>query len=76
MRLPRAERVARRHQQKLEAMQRWTVKNKDTPRYKYWSHIKGAKRRGISFLLTFEEWWRIWEVIVVLCCGIVTCLAH
>jgi hypothetical protein len=24
-------------------------------------HKAGAKRRGIAFELTFEEWWKIWE---------------
>ena len=32
-----------------------------TPRGKFTKHKKNAKRRGIEFLLTFEQWWRIWH---------------
>lgn len=28
---------------------------------KYAVHKAGAKRRGIDFDMTFEEWWQIWE---------------
>ena len=28
---------------------------------KYYDHRKSAKRRDIEFLLTFEEWWDIWD---------------
>ena len=27
----------------------------------YAQHASSAKRRGIEFKLTFEEWWAIWE---------------
>jgi hypothetical protein len=27
----------------------------------YWRHKSQAKWRGIPFLLTFEEWWAIWQ---------------
>jgi len=30
-------------------------------RLAYHSHKGGAKRRGIEFKLTFEEWWDIWK---------------
>jgi hypothetical protein len=33
-----------------------------TPRNKYSVHKACAKRRGIAFELTFEEWFEIWEV--------------
>jgi hypothetical protein len=29
---------------------------------KYWTHKACAKRRGVVFKLTFEEWLNIWEV--------------
>src|SRR6187399_1527185 len=32
-----------------------------TPRAKYSAHKATAKRRGIAFELTFEEWMAIWE---------------
>lgn len=32
-----------------------------TPVFKYHVHKNGAKKRGIGFLLSFEEWWEIWE---------------
>lgn len=32
-----------------------------TPMFKYHVHKNGAKKRGIGFLLSFEEWWGIWE---------------
>jgi hypothetical protein len=28
---------------------------------KYNSHKGGAKRRGIEFKMTFDEWWGLWE---------------
>ena len=28
---------------------------------KFWHHKFGARKRGISFLLTFDEWWKIWQ---------------
>jgi hypothetical protein len=32
-----------------------------TPRHRYVNHKATAKRRGIAFELTFEEWLKIWE---------------
>lgn len=32
-----------------------------TPRFKYTVQKTSAKKRGIGFLLTFEQWWGIWE---------------
>lgn len=32
----------------------------ETPRGKYSRHRANAKRRGVSFTLTFEEWWSVW----------------
>jgi hypothetical protein len=32
-----------------------------SPRGRYSGHKATAKARGIPFLLTFEEWWLIWE---------------
>jgi len=34
---------------------------KQTPRGKYTQHKMNAAARGITFLLTFAEWWAIWE---------------
>lgn len=31
------------------------------PRGRYHKHKFNAKHRGIAFLLTFEEWWDIWQ---------------
>jgi hypothetical protein len=31
------------------------------PIHKYHSHRRGAERRGIDFLFTFEEWWEMWQ---------------
>lgn len=31
------------------------------PRGKYVDHRHHARHRGIDFLLTFEEWWKLWE---------------
>lgn len=36
-------------------------KQSTTPNFKYHVHKNGAKRRGVGFLLSFEEWWGIWE---------------
>jgi NUMOD3 motif len=44
-----------------EPQRRWTARNKGTPRFKYMTQRTSAQTRGIPFLLTFEEWWRIWE---------------
>lgn len=32
-----------------------------SPRTRYAQHKAGAKRRGIPFLLSFEQWWELWE---------------
>jgi hypothetical protein len=32
-----------------------------TPKDKYRDHKRGATARGINFLLTFDEWWNIWQ---------------
>lgn len=34
---------------------------KRTPRGRYNVHRSNAKKRNIPFLLTFEEWWSIWQ---------------
>src|ERR1700691_4303747 len=31
-----------------------------TPENKFYGHMARAKRRGIPFELTFNEWWDIW----------------
>src|SRR5277367_2315312 len=32
-----------------------------TPRGRYDNHKQRAAKRGIAFLLTFDEWWSIWD---------------
>jgi hypothetical protein len=32
-----------------------------TPRGRYVMHRENARRRGVSFLLSFDSWWNIWE---------------
>ena len=32
-----------------------------SPRRAYSSHKGSAKQRGIMFLLSFDDWWAIWE---------------
>ena len=31
------------------------------PRSRYLQHKRGAADRGIEFLLSFEQWWELWE---------------
>jgi hypothetical protein len=33
-----------------------------TPLAKYHVHRQDAKRRGIPFLMSFEEWWTVWQI--------------
>lgn len=37
------------------------LKWKQSPKGRYSDHKKRARSRGIPFLLTFSEWWNIWE---------------
>jgi hypothetical protein len=32
-----------------------------TPKRKFYAHRCNARRRGIEFILTFEEWFQIWQ---------------
>lgn len=32
-----------------------------SPRGKYRQHQKNAKRRGVPFEITFDQWWAVWE---------------
>lgn len=32
-----------------------------SPRGRFHRHISNAKKRGVGFRLTFEEWWGVWE---------------
>ena len=34
---------------------------KNPARNAYNTQKSGAKKRGIAFLLTFEQWWSVWE---------------
>lgn len=44
-----------------ETIQKSDAKRRGQPRYVYKSHKTSAKQRGVEFLLTFEEWWEIWD---------------
>jgi hypothetical protein len=37
------------------------MRDASTPRARFAQHKAGAKKRGIEFLLTFEQWWGLWE---------------
>ena len=41
----------------LRGKRRWRA----TPRGDYSGHKYRAARRGIGFLLTFEQWWAVWK---------------
>src|ERR1044072_2526371 len=43
-----------------EANRRRGYKNR-AERKKYTQHKANAKQRGIAFLLTFDEWWAVWQ---------------
>lgn len=47
-----------KYQAKLKAIQ---DDLRTTPRWKFLLQQRQAKARGIVFLLTFDEWWEIWE---------------
>lgn len=32
-----------------------------SPRVRYAQHKASAKQRGLTFTLTFEQWWSLWE---------------
>lgn len=36
-------------------------KYRSSPKGQYAKHKENAHRRGVDFLLTFDEWWSIWE---------------
>ena len=44
-----------------EKAKRIANKHKENPLSKYTQHRNRAKRCGIPFKLSFEEWWRIWQ---------------
>jgi hypothetical protein len=44
-----------------EARKIYNKKQELTPTTKYHVQKQGAKRRGIGFTLSFEEWWGLWE---------------
>ena len=37
------------------------MKANPSPRYRFIQHRSDARRRRIEFLMTFEEWWSVWE---------------
>lgn len=39
----------------------WRLLYNQMPRAKFNVHKATAKQRGIAFLLTFEQWWSLWE---------------
>jgi hypothetical protein len=46
---------------KAREMDRRSYAAKDPVRKAYLAHKRSAKQRNIPFLLTFNEWWAIWE---------------
>ena len=32
-----------------------------TPMGKFVAHKKNARRRGVEFVMSFDEWWAVWE---------------
>lgn len=34
---------------------------RSSPKGQFAKHRENAKQRGVEFLLTFDEWWGIWE---------------
>ena len=34
---------------------------KDIRRVKYWNQKDNARKRGVTWEMTFEEWWEVWE---------------
>lgn len=37
------------------------MRDHTTPQRRYQAHRVSARERGIEFLLSFEEWWGLWE---------------
>ena len=51
-------------QKHIQTYQEWLAFRRQwskTPRGRYHQHKGKATARGISFLLTFEEWWDFWQ---------------
>jgi len=44
-----------------ERVAEYSEENKTTPKRRFTEHKSNAKRDGKEFLLTFAEWWAIWE---------------
>lgn len=42
-------------------LQAYTWRAANPEKYAYGKHKQHAKKRGVPFLLTFEEWWSIWD---------------
>jgi hypothetical protein len=58
----RARQRARRADNPGKARMAWQVWIEKYPaKYAYNAHKCSAKKRGIPFLLTFDEWWTIWD---------------
>jgi hypothetical protein len=45
----------------MTPQQRYRERNSREPMYLYRAHMQNAKARSIPFLLTFEQWWKIWS---------------
>lgn len=48
-------------QEHRDYQKRFMAQYVKTPRGRYAFHKSSAKQRGIPFLLTFEDWWDIWQ---------------
>jgi hypothetical protein len=42
-----------------DALYAWRAANPE--KFAYFKHRQDAKERGVPFLMTFEEWWSIWD---------------
>lgn len=47
----------RRRRERIARQKRYNL----TPKGRYRQHKANAKRRGVEFLLTFSEWFELWE---------------
>jgi hypothetical protein len=43
----------------VEYMRKWRKTHREF--VAFYNHLDSAKRRGVTFLMTFAEWWSIWQ---------------
>jgi hypothetical protein len=44
-----------------EERKKWVARGFQDPKRAYLQNIGSARKRGIEFKLTFDEWWALWE---------------